>query len=67
MDEKLLLNEQEAIAFLGGPKRTRFLELMNRGEIESVTIGALRRYTRAGLIAYVERLRQEQGPTASSA
>ena len=58
--EKLLLDEHEAIALLGGPRRTRFLQLVTAGEITSVTIGRLRRYPREELLQYVERLCKSQ-------
>ena len=61
MDEQLLLNEREAIEFLGGPRRTRFLILVKERVIPCVRIGKLVRYPRAGLIEYVNRLRAEQG------
>jgi hypothetical protein len=57
--QKLLLNEAEAIEFLGGPKRTKLIQLRDAGEIPSVKIGALRRYPVDGLEHYVDRLRAE--------
>ena len=52
-----LLHTPEAAAERLQCGRTKIYELMASGELESVTIGRLRRIPDAELVAYVERLR----------
>src|SRR5262249_14485424 len=56
---KLLLTTEEAAHALG-IKRTKLHELTVAGELESIKIGASRRFLTRSLVAYVERLRDLQ-------
>jgi excisionase family DNA binding protein len=59
---RLLLTVAEAAERLG-LGRTKVYELLARGEIASVRIGAARRVPASALEAYVERLLAEQAGT----
>jgi excisionase family DNA binding protein len=58
-DEPLLCDVREAARLLAVGSST-VNELIARGELESVKIGASRRITRAGIEAYVTRLLAEE-------
>ena len=58
--EPLLLTPEQAGARLA-ICRTKVYELLRRGELESVQIGASRRIPLAALAEYVERLRRVSG------
>jgi excisionase family DNA binding protein len=58
-ESKLLFRPEEAADALG-VSRARVYELMGRGDIRSVKIGASRRVAAIDLEAYVTRLRSEQ-------
>jgi excisionase family DNA binding protein len=60
MNNKLLYSVREAEEVVGLGRSTLF-ELLRRGEIESVKVGAARRIPRAALEAFVDRLRAESG------
>jgi len=57
---KVLLTMSEAARRLN-VSRTYLYELVNRGEVESLTLGKLRRITPAALDKFVEAKRAEQG------
>jgi excisionase family DNA binding protein len=57
---RLLLRPIEAAESLG-ISRAKLYELLARGEIRSLTIGASRRIPASDLQAYVEHLRSEGG------
>ncbi len=61
--EALLLRPEEAAARLHVGRSTVF-ELMADGQLESIKIGRSRRIPHAALVAFVERLRDEQAATA---
>jgi len=58
-DEELLTIEQVADRLKIG--RTKTYELINRGDLPSVTIDRCRRVLRSDLDAYIARLRAEVG------
>lgn len=58
--DKLLLTPEEAALRLG-ISRSMVYELIRAGELESVTIGRLRRIPVVALEQYVERLREGGG------
>lgn len=58
--DKVLLTMAEAARRLGF-SRTYLYELVNRGEVESLTFGKLRRITPSALDKFVEAKRAEQG------
>jgi excisionase family DNA binding protein len=58
------LLEPEAAARRLGCGRSKMYELMASGEVESVTIGRLRRVPVVALTEYVERLRQQSRQVA---
>ncbi|AKQ07806.1 excise protein [Mycobacterium phage Kinbote] len=58
--DALLLSIPEARAMLGGIGRTTLYELIGRGDIKKVKIGARGFITRASIVAYVERLSSAQ-------
>ena len=59
VEGKLLFKPEEAADALG-VSRARLYELMARGEVRSVKIGASRRVPAVDLEAYVSRLRTER-------
>lgn len=56
MSDRLLLRVEEA-AELVGLGRSKVYELVQSGELESVTVGRARRIPRAAVDAFVEKLR----------
>jgi excisionase family DNA binding protein len=62
-EERLLYRPEEAAQVLG-LSRARLYELMARGEVRSVKIGASRRVPLADLEAFVQRLRAQYGGNA---
>ncbi len=56
--DKLLLRPEEAAEVLS-IGRSRLYELIGRGELASVRIGASRRVPARDLVRFVERLREE--------
>jgi excisionase family DNA binding protein len=62
---KLLFRPEEAAEALG-VSRARLYELMTRGDIRSVKIGASRRVPAVDLQAYVSRLRSEREACTAS-
>ena len=56
----LLLTPAEAARRLSLARSTLY-ELLLRREIESITIGRARRIPMSALVAYIDRLRREQG------
>ena len=61
MDIGQLLYRPEEGASVLGVSRSRLFELLAAGEVESVQIGRSRRIPREALVAYVDRLRADQG------
>jgi excisionase family DNA binding protein len=57
--DPLLLTVPEAATLLN-IKRTKMFELITRGEIESVKVGAARKVPRDAVDAYIKRLRAQQ-------
>ena len=55
-----LLYEIEGARLLVGIGRTKFYELIDSGDIESVRVGRRRLIPHDALVAFVERLRSEQ-------
>lgn len=60
---RLLLTVEEAAERIG-ICRSNMFKLIRQGDVESVTIGRLRRVTPAALEAFVRRLSQRQEPAA---
>ncbi|OHV40823.1 MULTISPECIES: helix-turn-helix domain-containing protein [Pseudofrankia] len=61
---KLLLTPVEAAELLGLGRSTVY-ELLTAGNLESVQIGRARRIPHAALLAYIDRLRDEQNGAAA--
>lgn len=61
MQEPRKLYRVEEAALELGISRARFYQLLARGEVASVKIGASRRVPAAALDAYINRLCAEQG------
>ena len=62
--ERLLYTPEEAAKALA-ISRALVYDLVNRGEIRSLKIGASRRITPTALDEYIRRLSEEQGPDAA--
>jgi excisionase family DNA binding protein len=64
-DQPLILTVEAAARRLG-VGRTTLYRLISTGEIETVSIGRLRRVPVDAVRAYVDRLRRAQGPRAAA-
>lgn len=62
--EKLLLTVEESARTLGIGTRNMY-ELLSTAAVESVKIGHARRVPSDAVVAYVERLRNDNGPAAA--
>jgi excisionase family DNA binding protein len=58
MTDNLLVSVNDACALLG-LGRTKFYQLINAGEFETVTIGDRRLIVRNSIVEYVDRLRKK--------